>query len=119
MKTKIRAVLPVLLDQRRVLLEILVYFSDKSAVVALQNQRSQGRPVHDAVLRRHFPGGGANAPFVATVPEVGEAGIGVGFQPGANQRPVRAIAVAVNGTTPVGTVQNHMDVAVCQLIIES
>ena len=109
---EIRPVFPGVHDYFREFFQILVLFADEAAVVPRLAQRSQRRPVGDAVLPCQLPGPFAHAPAVAAVPEIGKTQIIIPGKGLPNPLLIGLLPMPGNGRLPVFSVEHHVDVAV-------
>ena len=86
--------------------------ADEAAVVALLVDGECRGTVDDAVLQGQLSGPQAYAEPVAAIPEIGDTGRLIGGQPAADQRIVRVRPVGGNGSAPVRSGKQHMNMQI-------
>ena len=109
---KIRTVVSVFLYELRIFPEILVFFSDKTAVVSGLAQGAEWCPVGNPIISGQFSGPLSHAPAVTAVPEPDKAQLLITGKYPANPDLVHSFPVPADGGLPVQTIQYHMDMTI-------
>ena len=109
---KIRPVFLLFLHQGSILPGRFKGGSDEAAIVPRFVQGGQGRYQPDAVFRCQLPGSGTYAPAVAALPQIGNTGCLPAPEVHADDGIVGGFPMGGNGSFPVLTVQNHVNVTI-------